>query len=382
MHLPVPATMAARYAVHIDFRGASVASSPMKMRVLPIDLDASASTMGGSGAVGGFVGVESSLVVYLRDKYGNRLTVGGHESFKVTVLDADDNRLVTQIAQDQGDGTLVSKYTLNAIGDGFTLEVKTTFEEVQVVGSPRKKLMGMLDDAATVPTTSFARGAGIGPVLAAGERGDLTVFAANYLALLRTVGGDEIIATLTRPLERGGEESVVIPLADNADGTYTGAYTKTAAGFYQLKITLNSQEILGSPFTVQIVAAPSSHSYSSLSPFTAKQLGGIAGVVRSFDIQGIDEHMNFAVYDDLAGPDQFLVSLIPENIDPEGDHRVTVDATVTNNNDGTYLATYLVTVAGSYTLDVRLQPVTRQVSLYQHVWECNLNVPLHFTLSC
>ena len=77
--------------------------------------------------------------------------------------------------------------------------------------------------------------------------------------------------------------------------------------------------------------------------------------------------MNFAVYDDLAGPDRFLVSLIPENIDPEGDDRMTVDAMVTNNGDGTYLATYFITVAGSYTLDIRLQPVNREVSKFLYV---------------
>ena len=118
---------------------------------------------------------------------------------------------------------------------------------------------------------------------------------------------------------------------------------------------------------VQIVAAPSSHSHSSLSPSEAKKLGAIAGLVRSFDLQAIDRLMNFAVYDDLAGPDRFLVSLIPENIDPEGDDRMTVDAMVTNNGDGTYLATYFITVAGSYTLDIRLQPVNREVSKFLYV---------------
>jgi hypothetical protein len=353
--------------VHIDFLGASVALSPLKTRVLPIDLDASASTMGGSGAIGGFVGIETSLVIYLRDKYGNRLTVGGHESIKVSVYNPDGTLLVTQIAQDQGDGTLVSKYTLNTVGDGFKLAVRTTFDEVHVVGSPREKLMGMLDNAATVPTTSFAQGAGISPVLAAGERGDLTVFAANYVGLLRFVGGDMFVATLTRPLEKGGEESQAIALVDNADGTYTGAYTKTEAGFYHLKITIDGEQILGSPFAVQIVAAPSSDSHSSLSPSSANKLGAIAGLVRSFDLQAIDRLMNFAVYDDLAGPDRFLVSLIPENIDPEGDDRMTVDAMVTNNGDGTYLATYFITVAGSYTLDIRLQPVNREVSKFLYV---------------
>jgi hypothetical protein len=252
--------------VHIDFLGASVAVSPLKTRVLPIDLDASASTMGGSGAIGGFVGIETSLVIYLRDTYGNRLTVGGHESIKVSVYNPDGSVLVTQIAQDQGDGTLVSKYILNTVGDGFKLAVRTTFDEVHVVGSPREKLIGMLDNAATVPTTSFSQGAGISRVLAAGERGDLTVFAANYVALPRLVGGDMFVATLTRPLEKGGEESQAIALVDNADGTYTGAYTKTEAGFYQLTITIDGEHLLGSPFAVQIVAAPSSHSHSSRSP--------------------------------------------------------------------------------------------------------------------
>jgi hypothetical protein len=353
--------------VHIDFLGASVALSPLKTRVLPINLDASASTMGGSGAIGGFVGIETSLVIYMRDKYGNRLTVGGHESIKVSVYNPDGTVLVTQIAQDQGDGTLVSKYILNTVGDGFKLAVRTTFDEVHVVGSPREKLIGMLDNAATVPTTSFSQGAGISPVLAAGERGDLTVFAANYLALLRLVGGDMFVAKITRPLEKGGEESQAIALVDNADGTYTGAYTKTEAGFYQLTITIDGEHLLGSPFAVQIVAAPSSDLHSSLSPSSANRLGSIAGLVRSFDLQASDKHMNFAVYDDLAGPDRFLLALIPENMDPEGDHRVTVDAMVTNNGDGTYLATYFITVAGSYTLDIRLQPVNREVSKFLYV---------------
>ena len=352
------ATKASRYAVHVDYRGSSVAASPFKTLVEPVDLEPAACTLGGSGAIGGIVNAETSLVIYLRDQYGNQLTTGDDTSFKVSVLNGDGSTVVTHIPEDQLDGTLVSRFALSAVGE-YSLLVRTTFDDIHVVGSPRP-VLGLDDSSLTMPTSSFADGAGVGPVVIAGEEASVTVFAADAFGILRSQGGDSCMGTLTYPsLTTGALMTEDMECVDNADGTYSLKYLKTQSNFYQLQITLNGDDILGSPFALQVVPAPSDPSKCSIQPNTANELGAIAGLVKSFNLQAVDKYMNFADYDDLAGPDRFLASMVPENIDLAGDDRVTLNATITNNQDGTYLASVLATVAGMYSVAVDVQPVTR-----------------------
>lgn len=74
----------------------------------------------------------------------------------------------------------------------------------------------------------------------------------------------------------------------------------------------DDNNILRSPFLLEIVPAPSLPSMSSILPDKPNQMGTPAGLVRSFYLQSMDKFGNFARYDDLAGPDRFFVSLVPE----------------------------------------------------------------------
>ena len=129
---------AVRYAVHIDYRGFGVASSPFKTLVESIQREGSASTMDGPGSIGGIVNVQTMLVI-----------------------------------QDRHDGTIVSRFVLNAI-TSYTLQVKTTFAGIHIAGSP-KVLLGMIDDGITVPVKTFVVGTGVGPKIVVGESVKFTI---------------------------------------------------------------------------------------------------------------------------------------------------------------------------------------------------------------
>ena len=77
------------------------------------------------------------------------------------------------VIQDRNDGTIVSRFVLNAI-TSYTLQVKTTFAGIHIAGSP-KVLLGMIDDGITVPLKTFVVGTGVGPKIVVGESVKFTI---------------------------------------------------------------------------------------------------------------------------------------------------------------------------------------------------------------
>ena len=96
----------------------------------------------------------------------------------------------------------------------------------------------------------------------------LTVVAKDSHAQQRHVGGDLFQAvitpsttssattttptTTTTTTTTTSNTGVMIDLTDSNDGTYTGTYTPTTPGTYQLHVTLAQQPLTGSPFIITV----------------------------------------------------------------------------------------------------------------------------------
>lgn len=204
------------------------------------------------------------------------------------------------------------------------------------------------------PTQSTASVPGVGSV---GVATALTIQARDELGLPMAEGGDTVVVSVT------GANTASPTVTDNGDGTYSASYTPANAGADSLAITINGQAISGSPFTSTVGGAASmaaayrpwrrtslilllspqfadpSQSGATIPAEVAGVLSTITVTVRDTDGQQVPE-----------GGDTVAVSVTGAN---------TATASIVDNGDGTYTATYTPTTAGTNSIAVTVngQPV-------------------------
>ncbi|HQQ79276.1 MAG TPA: filamin/ABP280 repeat domain-containing protein [Thermoanaerobaculia bacterium] len=167
------------------------------------------------------------------------------------------------------------------------------------------------------------------PSSVAGEEATFIIQARDASNHKRTAGGDTFVARLAGP------ETVSVSITDRRDGTYAGRYTALRSGPHTLSVMRGNLNILGSPFTVVVGSGITSASLSSLLVLPTVAAGGTG----TFLIQARNQ---FGVKRDTGG-DVFVARLSGPATPP---------VSVADQHDGTYRATFLVSGAGTYTVDV------------------------------
>jgi hypothetical protein len=111
---------------------------------------------------------------------------------------------------------------------------------------------GCSDDEATGPAAASATqsGATVPEQLTAGSAIEIEVQARTEGGQSMTTGGAVVAGTVT------GANPGDLFGSDNANGTYSLSYGPANAGTDVITITLNEEEIDGSPFTVNVTAPP------------------------------------------------------------------------------------------------------------------------------
>ena len=160
-------------------------------------------------------------------------------------------------------------------------------------------------------------------------------------------------------------------ISDVGNGTYSAYYTPTASGVYRLDVTLGGRPVGDSPYRLSVFPAPTSPAHCAASG--AGLLEAIAGESSSFVIVPRDSFGNARP---LERSDRFTVALARRGASGEASPSATATsfssgglkwqpAVVTDLQNGTYGAEYVVKRAGAYLIEVKLGGVHVMGSPFQ-----------------
>ncbi|MDJ0767111.1 MAG: filamin/ABP280 repeat domain-containing protein, partial [Myxococcota bacterium] len=264
----------------------------------------------------GVAGSQTNIVVQVRDASGNDLSVGG-ETVVVSVTGANS---VSPTVTDNNDGTYSASYV--PVNSG-TDNVAITLNSVAISGSPYSSSVSTGSVSPAMTTATVPNGL-------AGNPTDIVVQARDGSGNAIAVGGETVTVTVA------GANSVSPGVSDAGDGTYTASYTPTNAGTDNVTITMNGTEIGGSPFSSVVAVGAASPALT-----VATVPAGVAGEVTTITVQSRDASGN----DLTTGGEVVVVAVTGAN---------TAIAAITDNDDGTYSATYTPTITGTDDIDVQL----------------------------
>ena len=230
-------------------------------------------------------------------------------------------------------GSLTSKMDSNAAA---AVASSSLFQSSHAIGSP---FTVTTSPAPTDFPKSIIYGEGL-TVATAGVASEFKVQAKDTFRNLRMIGGDNIQAQLSSV----GTGAVVNPVVtDNDDGTYTGSFTPTTQGLYDLSVYLGS-----SVKTTQLLVEPghicASTSYSNGQALTA----ATAGFTATFTIQSKDAFNNLR----SVGNDNLIVRLTGPNSE-EHNVRSTYIGAAPSSNLGRFTVSFRATQSGDFKLDVK-----------------------------
>ncbi len=183
----------------------------------------------------GTAGAATTFTITVRDASGNIRTAGGDQG----LLDVDvtgANTALNLTVSDAGGGSYTASYTPTAAGPD---NVAITLNAAAINGSPFTSTVGVGAASATQTTASVLNGT-------AGATTTFTITVRDASGNIRTAGGDQGLLDVD---VTGANTALNLTVADAGGGSYTAAYTPTAAGPDNVAITLNAAAINGSPFT-------------------------------------------------------------------------------------------------------------------------------------
>nr|XP_056708864.1 filamin-B isoform X3 [Euleptes europaea] len=218
--------------------------------------------------------------------------------------------------KDNKDGSCSAEYIPYAPGD---YDVNITYGGEHIPGSPfRVPVKDVID-----PYKVKVAGPGLGTAIRANVPQSFTVDTSK-------AGIAPLEVTVAGP--RGLAEPVNI--VDNGDGTHTVAYTPTQEGPYTVSVKYADEEIPRSPFKVKVLPTYDASKVTANGPGLSSY-GIPASVPAEFAVNAKD-----------AG--QGLLSI---NInDQEGKPK---KANIHDNNDGTYIVTYIPDKTGRYSVGIK-----------------------------
>jgi hypothetical protein len=170
----------------------------------------------------------------------------------------------------------------------------------------------------------------------AGSPATFIITAKDSAGDIQNSGEDKFTMTL-------GDEFTTVngTVLDNLDGTYTVTYVPLVSGPQKIRVALDGEPIALSPFTVEVAPGPVSPAHCVASG--EGLIEGSAGITSKFSILAKDAFGNTRA---LAETDDVLTATISGP--------VSQTAIVTEGVNMTYVAEYTVTVAGAYTVTVKM----------------------------
>lgn len=300
-----------------------IKNSPYQVLVLPGPLDASQVEVAGKGLEVVVAGETGEFVATAKDGFGNKLTNGGN-TLGVKVSGPAD---VPATVADNGDGSYRATYVPTVVGD---YNVAVDFDGKTI---PRSPFAVKVVPASASAAHTEASGAGTKEATA-GHPAAVKVQTKDQFGNKLTKGGDKVTAELS---PKAGGPAVPVQVKDNGDGTYDLAYEPKEAGDYTLAVKLNDANIKDAPFAVVVHPGALDAGNVDVSGNGVKEV--VAGETADVHVQAKDNLGNKlnkggnSLNVKVAGPGEAA-------------------ATVADNNDGSYKATYVPTVTGDYKVHV------------------------------
>ena len=200
-----------------------IKNSPKKVNILP-GTDANNSRAYGPGLEDGILDtLPTHFTIQAADRNGKPMDKGG-DPFTVDIKDGNGNPVPADV-KDNGDGTYHVAYKPNGPGPQ-TVDVK--LKDKSIKGCPK--------------TINIKAGASAGHSVV--ENFTFTVQAKTAAGEDRTEGGEDFKVAITGP---NGPVNTV-DLKDRGDGKYFVSYKLPGHGEYSISVTVNGQNISGSPW--------------------------------------------------------------------------------------------------------------------------------------
>ena len=289
----------------------------------------------------------SDFQLLLKDQYGNRITEGiALHQISVSVSGPSypainiKNRYCTDHAKDtengcarspgakwhDNDGSYLVSYATTAQG---RYSVSVSVQNSPLDGSPFIREASPNDPS---PDTTYANG----NALSGGYAGVEGIFAMAVFDKFGNPFEGKITTNVTLESKFGDKELSVIGRAVQISGPdYEGYYQATIAGKYDLEVIVHGFQIRGSPFTLEIKPGDTHWSQCKASGPGTKT--AVAGVPATFTIKARDKYGN----DRTVGGDDFRTNLAGQQL---------ASGTLTDYQNGTYMSSFFLTLAGEYTL--------------------------------
>lgn len=269
-----------------------------------------------SGADAGVVGEPLDITIQARDRFGNNVPEGRHD-VEVIVTGANDGVPVSVV--DHEDGRYTASYRPVRPG---TDRLAVTIDGTHIGGEPLRPVIGV--GGASVHSTAEI------PSGRAGRVSTITITARDASGNETRTGGDRV--QLSVSVANSAQPEVI----DHGDGTYTASYTPTSTGTDYITITINGSPLVGCPFQSRIAAGATDASQTVANvPPTAR-----AGQPSTITLTMRDVHGNEVTH----GGQLVRIAVAGAN-----DGR---SLQVTDNQDGTFVATYTPTTAGRDEIEI------------------------------
>jgi hypothetical protein len=169
----------------------------------------------------------------------------------------------------------------------------------------------------------------------AGGTSTVTLQAVDVFGNDLTVGGLNVAFTLAS----GNGQNTITAATDQGNGTYTATFTGIIAGSNTIAATIDDKPVTSTEPTIAVTPGPISLAKSQVSTvLPSVQLGGETTIV----LQGEDAYGN----DETSGGVKGISFKLENTTGGQG----TISAT-TDNNNGTYTATFIGTADGSNTIE-------------------------------
>ena len=309
-------------------------------------------------------GVPTRFKITARDEYRNAQTNPGF-NFEVR-LKSDDgkgdvvgNVYYSSVATDVGSANIYIGEVVPSFAGNYSLSVRRAGKEIKgeingvesqspfapyVVypGSTSGKTTNIVHETTDDETQLLA---------IAGETTNFTIFSRDAFANDKTVGGEEFVINVG-PLVQGVS-------VDLGNGTYDANYKVTGAGDYAMTILVNNEVVLNpsnvfdfdqSAFSLLVRAADSQADKSEI--FGVGLTTATAGIPADFKIQTYD---NFGNRKDFGGDDILAQVYQPVSTDDGGEENVVISLNVTDNLDGSYTVSYVISETGYYYMQAGLR---------------------------
>ncbi|KAH3767700.1 gelation factor [Pelomyxa schiedti] len=296
--------------------------------------DPSKCTASGDGLACAEVNIPATFKIVAKNQFGRQCPCGGAE-WRVSLTAPDGTQIPPSdiSIEDKGDGSYITTYVPRKAGPN---KLAVTLNDIHIIKSP---FLVSVSPPVADPSKCKAFGPGVEGCDAAAPT-HFTIQACNKLGDPITCGGAQFVTAVKGPFG----DDIPSKTVDNGDGTYTATY-QPSPGEDVVSVAVHSKPIANSPFHVTVSQDPNAATAALSYAFGP----GIDGPVEtfhptSFTIQAVTPNGEKLT----KGGDLFSVEVCtPQDDELPG-------ATVVDNGNGTYTASYHAPLPGKHKISIAL----------------------------